>query len=395
MDGRRTSEARIPFASSPRALRGTSSGLPIRRYLLLLLYLLPTAASGLFVVLFTASTLAGKGIPSLADPNSAVLIGVTAIFSHFIVSLILVFWAWKIRKSEKVVWVKGTEVLREISALYVLIILLYVAFFLHLLTPRWSEDVAEIAVGATIFFAVLVWTQAIGPGWTSYLEALESTAGGSEASGRGAWTLQYERDFLVWALLIIAQIINGFLLLSGYIFANYGLQKPREFGLIWVFVVVNTFLAIRVARLLPAAGIVWVKGTQAARQIAVANLTFVAFDFIQLIVFPGDSVPYEKVIGAVSGFLFLGSVGVIFGPGRSAHIEAKGAVEMKTNLQGVSAGPGERSMPARPHRYVVAAASVLLSFGVALAARAVLPMFRTRSRPLRVFRKSFHHQHRV
>ncbi|WP_156368307.1 hypothetical protein [Arthrobacter sp. Leaf137] len=384
-----TSEARSTGARPPKIIR---KGL-VGRHFLLFLYLLPTLASGFVVIVLTVASLAGRGMPNLADPSSTLLILVTAVYSYFIVSVILLVWAWKIRKAEKVVWVKGTEVLRETSGLYLLVFLLYVAISQNLVPPDWANGVAQIALGATMFFAVLVWTQAVGPGWTSYLEAREAMVEGSVLSGHSGWARQYGRNVLTWLLLMFAQIENVFILLVGYVFANHGLEKPREFWPVWMFLVINVYLMIRALRLWPAAGIVWAKGTQATRQIATANLALIVFNFLQLIVFQGQSLAYEEVIAAVTGFLFLGAVGVLFGPGRSAHIEARKAVSIARNLPTYPVGSIGATRPTKRHQYIVTAAFLVLAASVAIAAKVAPPIFGSGSGPLKSRANRINHPH--
>lgn len=301
---------------------------PRWRVFVLVLYSTTVFTSGL-LSLGVVVVVGQKGAEGAVQGNGWFLLFSTAAFAHATGAFCLVFWAWKIRKSAKQYWIKATEVLREVTALYVISIVIGSTY--SMVTPRWRDDVNQLFTATLVFFAVLLWTQTAGPGWTHYLEAREHLAGGPVVP-KFTWLnlTHYEGHTFEFALLSSAVVVNIATLSTSvtmsWVWEWTGQPRPREYWLYGGFLVVSTFLWLRARSLRAATGALWAKGTQTARQVAVANLTFAFFDFIKVYLPENQAVSYQEIFKSVAALLAIGGAAFLVGPGRTAYVEAATAV---------------------------------------------------------------------
>nr|WP_306631349.1 hypothetical protein [Arthrobacter ulcerisalmonis] len=304
---------------------------PRWRVVVLLLYSATVLFSS-FVSLGVVVAIVQKGVEGAIQGNGWFLLFSTAALAHATAAFCLVLWAWKIRKSATQYWIKATEVLREATALFVICLIIPSAY--SFITPRWRDDVNQLFTATLIFFSVLLWTQTAGPGWTHYLEAKEHLVGGPIIPTISRWSLRasephgFEFGLLSTALIVNIATLSTAVTMS-WVWEWTGEQRPREYWLFGGFLVVGTFLWLRARKLRAATGALWAKGTQTARQVAVANLIFAFFDFLKVYLPESQAVSYQEIFKSIAALLAVGGAAFLVGPGRTAHVEAATAMEAR------------------------------------------------------------------
>lgn len=287
------------------------------RWAVLCAYAIPVGFGALFGI-FSLTPLGNR-----ADSDPAWMLMTAAYLSLASAGSVLLVWAFLIRRASKSVWAKGTEVLREVFALCLISL---GAFVVYNARPEWKDQANEVVTPAAVFFAVLLWAQAMGPGWANFVEAREEISEGAMPR-RSRWLRSeqkpHDRE------LTVAESWCAWMML--YVLLLFGTSSPvPQIAYVYLgFLVCGTWLLLRAYSVRSATGAAWAKATQALRQVFAASSVIFVFNAALLMQPPIQKASADLVFGSILALASAGVWLIIFGPAKTAHAEVAAVLAEK------------------------------------------------------------------